>query len=438
MKQIIGIRYEDKYLMEKRVALVPEHVKQLTDAGFKVEVVPSEKRIFKDEEYVKSGAVLKPEPLNASLILGVKEMPIDYFKEGNTYIFFSHTIKGQPYNMPLLQNMIDHKINLIDYERIVDEQGRRLIFFGRFAGLAGMINSLWSLGVRMEKKGIETPFKKLKQTHNYNSLEEAKAVVKEIGDEIRLKGLPSELTPLTIGITGYGHVSKGAQEILELLPVREISPEELAGIKKQKSKPGNFIYKVVFKEKDLVKRIENPDSFSLEEYYHHPDMYKGIFEQYIPHLKILMNCMYWDERYPRIITKKFLKKAWDNGISIPEVIGDITCDPEGSVEITFKGTPIEDPVFVYNPETGKHTMGFDGEGVLVMAVDILPSELPRESSMAFSSALMPFLPQLATADFSVSFDNLEIPGPLKRGMILYHGAFTPDYTYMSEFITNKK
>ncbi len=434
MKHKIGIRYEDKYLMEKRVALVPEHVKQLVEKGIEIQVVPSEKRIFKDEEYREAGAVLREEPLDADVILGVKEMPLNYFKAHKTYIFFSHTIKGQPYNMPLLQNMMDSKINLIDYERIVDAQGRRLIFFGRFAGLAGTINALWSLGQRLHRKGLETPFYKLKQTHHYNSLEEAKAAVSAVGQEIARNKLPDGIAPVVVGITGYGNVSKGAQEILSLLPSVEIFPDDLLQLEKQKNLPSNVIYKVIFEEKHLARPQKAGKKFDLQEYYHFPERFEGVFEQYLPHLTVLMNCMYWDDRYPRIVTKDYLEMLWKKGTLKLEVIGDVTCDPDGSVEITHEGTPIEDPVFVYHPETRKPVMGFDGEGVLVMAVDILPSELPREASKAFSDALIKFLPGLLEADFEVPFEKLQVPDPLKKAMILYHGELTPDYQYLKEYL----
>ena len=434
MKHKIGIRYEDKYLMEKRVPLVPLHVKQLVEQGIEVQVVPSEKRIFKDDEYKAVGARMMPEPLDADVILGVKEMPLAYFQTKKTYIFFSHTIKGQVYNMPLLRNMMESKINLIDYERIVDEKGRRLIFFGHFAGLAGTINSLWSLGERMKRKGIETPFLKLKQTHNYNSLEEAKAVIKEVGIDIAENGLPEVLTPFVVGITGYGNVSKGAQEILELLPVKEISPADLLALRKNTDLPNNVIYKVVFKEEHLSVPKDKNKAFDLQEYYQHPERFTGVFEKYLPHLNVLMNCMYWDDRYPRIVTKDYLEKVWEKGEIHLEVIGDVTCDPDGSVEITHMGTAIEDPVFVYHPLQRDAKMGFDGEGILVMAVDILPSELPRESSQAFSDALIRFLPDLLKTDFEVPFEKLNMPAPLKSALILHHGRLTPDYQYLKNHI----
>jgi alpha-aminoadipic semialdehyde synthase len=435
MRHKIGIRYEDKYVLEKRVPLIPKHVKQLTDKGIDVEVVPSEKRIFKDEEYRKAGATITEEPMDADIILGVKEMPLDYFKSYGTYLFFSHTVKGQAYNMPLLKNMMEHKVNLIDYERIVDEKGRRLIFFGRFAGLAGMINSLWSLGQRLKVKGIKTPFTSLQQAHHYDSLEEAKAAVSKVGQEIARNGLPEQLKPLVVGITGYGHVSGGAQEILNLLPVIEISPADLLKLKSIKKIPSNVLYKVVFREEHLARPVSKAKAFELQEYYDHPEKFKGVFEQYLPHLSVLMNCIYWDARYPRIVTKSYLEKAFQQQNIKLEVIGDITCDPNGSVEITHKGTSISDPVFVYNPLTREPVSGFEGEGVLVMAVDILPSELPRESSVAFSEALIRYLSQLVTADLDVMFQDLNIPAPLKRAMVLHHGKLTPDYEYLNQYFS---
>jgi alpha-aminoadipic semialdehyde synthase len=431
----IGIRYEDKYVMERRVALVPEHVRQLIAQGIPFEVVKSAKRVFKDEEFADAGAELVDEITDAEVVLGVKEMPVGYFKEGKTYIFFSHTIKGQAYNMPLLKDMMARKVNLIDYERIADEQDRRLIFFGRFAGLAGMINSLWSLGERYAEFGIDTPFLKIQQTHHYDSLEEAKEVVSEVGSFIAKNGLSDTINPLVFGITGYGNVSKGAQEILDLLPVMEISPDDLHEKFRPGDIPNNLIYKVIFEEKHLSKPVIAGKEFDLEEYYKHPERFEDQFQQYIPHLSVLMNCMYWDDRYPRIVTKDYLEKLYKNGNPKLTVIGDITCDPDGSIECTHKGTEIEDPVFVYNPFTRAPTMGFKGKGILVMAVDILPSELPREASQTFSDALIDFMPEIATADFSVPFDQLKLPGPVKKALILHQGVLTPDYAYLSEYLT---
>lgn len=434
MKHKIGIRHEDKYKMERRVALPPDVVKDLIEQGFEVHVQKSPKRIFTDDEYKAVGAVLTDSLDECDVIFGVKEMPISFFEEGKTYIFFSHVIKGQPYNMPMLKKMMEKKTNLIEYEKIEDNTGKRLIFFGRFAGLAGMINSLWSLGQRLKVQGIDTPFTKISQSHKYNSLTEAEHAVKAVGEEIRKNGLPDELAPLTIGFTGYGNVSRGAQHIASLLPSVEISPNELLKLKESGEYSNKLVYKVVFKEEDIVEPVEEGYKFELLDYYNHPEKYKSQFEKYPPHLTILMNCMYWDERYPRILTKDYIASLFEKGEPKLKVIGDVTCDPDGSIEFTHKGTEIEDPVFVYDPVKRKPTMGFEGYGILVMAVDILPSELPRESSESFGKALEKFVPAIATADYNVDFEQLELPDEIKGAMILHKGKLTPKFKYIEEYL----
>lgn len=435
MNNIIGIRHEDKYVMERRVAIIPKHAKRLIEEqGLEILLQSSPKRVFTSDEFEKAGVKVMDDVSDAPVIFGVKEIPIDYFKEGTTYMFFSHVIKGQSYNMPMLRKMMEKKVNLIEYERVADDMGRRLIFFGKFAGLAGMINSLWSFGQRMREKGIDTPFLKLKQSHKYHSLDEAKKVISEVGHEIAEKGLPVEISPMTIGFTGYGNVSNGAQEIASLLPVKEVSPKEFLDLKNRKGLPTNVVYKVVFKESDLSRSINNSDEFDLEDYYAHPENYESDFEQYIPHLSILMNCMYWDDRYPRIVTKDYLEKLFKDGDPKLTVIGDVTCDPDGSIECTHIGTEIEDPVFVYNPFTREPTMGFKGDGLLIMSVDILPSELPRESSIGFSDALFKYVKDIATADYSLPFDQLKLPKPIKRAMILHKGELTPEFKYIEEYL----
>ena len=436
MNKKFGIRLEDKYVMERRVSITPGHVKRLIqDEGLEVYVEPSAKRIFSDEEFKKAGANLTSDLSDPPVIFGVKEMPISFFEDQKTYIFFSHVIKGQSYNMPMLKAMMDKKCTLVEYEKIADDQGRRLIFFGRFAGLAGMINSLWSLGQRLKVQGIGNPFSTLKQSHLYYSLEEAKLEIAKVGEHIAAHGLPKEICPLTIGFTGYGNVSKGAQEIADLLPITEINPEELLKLKKSRVIHNNkVLYKVVFKESDISSPIDKNKKFVLEHYYNHPEQYKNAFEKYVPHLTILMNCMYWDDKYPRIITKDFLAELHVKGGSKLKVIGDITCDPDGSIECTHVGTEIEDPVFVYNPQTRTPKMGFKGEGILVMSVDILPSELPRDSSIAFGDALFQYIKPIVIADYNQPFEKLNLPDPIKRAVIIHQGVLTPNYQYIKKFL----
>ena len=431
MKAVIGIRHEDKYLMERRTPITPSHAEKLIkqhDLDIFVETSP--KRIFTDREYEAAGAIVVKDLSEAPVIFGVKEIPLAAFEKNKTYVFFSHVIKGQPYNMPMLKKMMEMGCNLIDYERIVDDQNKRLIFFGKFAGLAGMINSLWSMGERLKELGYnDNPFLGVRQSYQYASLTDAKEAVSAVGRQIAEKGLPPALLPLTIGFTGYGNVSIGAQEIANLLSSIEITPKQLLELENRKHIPNNIIYKVVFKEEDLSKRKDG-SLFDLQDYYAHPEKYENDFEQYIPHLSILMNCMYWDTRYPRIVTKQYIKELSAACNPKLAIIGDVTCDPDGSVEFTHKGTEIEDPVFVYDPVTDQAHMGFKGNGILVMAVDILPSELPLDSSVAFADALFPFVKAIAEADFDVPYGEITLPGPIKKALILHKGKRTPDYQYI--------
>lgn len=435
MSNFIGIRHEDKYVMERRAPLTPKHVERLIKTK-KLDFVvqTSEKRVFTDEEYIKAGAKIAKDLKKCSVIFGVKEMPESFFEEDKTYIFFSHVIKGQVYNMPMLKKMMEMKCNLIDYERVVDEQGKRLIFFGRYAGLAGMINSLWSLGLRLKEAGYKTPFARIKQAHQYSSLAEVREVISAVGQEIAEKGMPEELRPFTVAFTGYGNVSQGAQEILGLLPVKEISPEKLLYLKRRSRLPDNLIYKIIFKEEHLVEPINENEEFDLHEYYASPEKFKSSFEKYIPHIDMLINCIYWDSRYPRLVTKDYLEQLHATGTPKLKVIGDISCDVNGSVECTEKGTEIEDPIFVYHPDARTYTMGHKGEGILVMAVDILPSELPRDSSAGFADVLINYVKAIADCDFNEDFLTLDLPNPIKSALILHRGELTPHFKYLEEHL----
>lgn len=431
MSNFIGIRHEDRYAMERRAPLTPRQVERLIKHK-KLDIIVqySDKRVFTEDEYVRAGAKMAKDLKKCSVIFGVKEMPMDFFEENKTYIFFSHVIKGQPYNMPMLRRMAELKCNLIDYEKIVDEQGKRLIFFGRYAGLAGMINSLWSLGLKLKEQGFKTPFLQIRQAHTYASLEDARKAVSAVGQEIAEKGLPEELRPLTIAFTGYGNVSGGAQEILGLLPIKEISPEKLLALRRRTNLPANLIYKVVFREQDLVEKKEPDPEFDLLDYYANPQSYESVFGKYLPHIDMLINCIYWDARYPRLITKDQIEKLFRKGDMRLKVVGDISCDVNGSVEFTDKATEIEDPVFVYHPVDRTISMGYKGEGVLVMSVDILPAELPRDSSNGFSDVLANYVKPIADCDFNEEFEDLDLPRAIKKGLILHKGILTPDFEYL--------
>ncbi len=175
MNVCIGIRREDKSRWERRVPVTPEDARELKEEhGIEVWVQPSSIRVFSEEEFTQAGATVQEDLSPCPVIFAVKEMPLDFFEPGKTYVFFAHVIKGQPYNMPMLKKMLELGCNLIDYEKVTDEKGRRLIFFGRHAGIAGMIETLWALGQRLDWEGIPNPFTQLKHTYQYKDLAEAK------------------------------------------------------------------------------------------------------------------------------------------------------------------------------------------------------------------------------------------------------------------------
>jgi alpha-aminoadipic semialdehyde synthase len=436
MNHTIGIRREDKNRWERRVPLIPVDVKELIESrSINVCLQPSSIRIFPDEEYIKVGAKIQEDLSGCPIIFAVKEIPLHFFQAGKTYIFFSHVIKGQKHNMPMLKRIMSLGGNLIDYEKVIDEEGRRLIFFGRHAGLAGMIDTLWALGQRLTWEGIPNPFAVIKNAYKYNSLTEAMESISRVGEKIRKDGLPKKVIPLIFGISGYGHVSNGAQEIIDLLPFEQINPEDFTSRVKQSSFSGDRIYKVVFKEEHMVEPVSPNNHFELKDYYEHPQKYRSKFESYIPHLSVLMNCIYWDERYPRLVTKKFLKKLYaEEERPRLRIIGDISCDVEGSIECTVKVTQPDNPVYVYNPIEDQIIDGYEGKGVVVLAVDNLPCEISKEASTDFSKVLKPFIPQIVKADFSVNFDQCVLPTSIKNAVIVYHGELTPDYRYIQDFL----
>lgn len=431
MTDIIGIRREDKNRWERRVPLIPQDVKRLiNEYNIRLRIQPSSIRVFPDTDYVKMGAEIKEDISDCPIVFAVKEIPLDFFCPGNTYIFFSHTIKGQSYNMPMLKRMMERGCQLIDYERIMDKNGRRLIAFGRYAGIAGMIDTLWALGKRLRWEGINNPFTRIKRAYEYRETKDAKEHITQVGKEIIEKGLDNSLCPILFAFAGYGNVSGGAQEILDCLPVEEIPPDEIAN---SDSSSNRVLYKVVFKEKDMVESISGA-SFDLMDYYKHPNKYRSRFHDYVPYITVLINCIYWEAKYPRFVTKEYLKQLYEMENPRLRVIGDISCDIEGAIQCTLHSTTPDNPVFVYDPFNDAAKDGYKGRGPVIMAIDNLPCEIPVESSIHFSNTLMRFIPDVVKADFSKSFENCNLPYEIKNGVILYGGKLADNFKYLEKYL----
>lgn len=431
----IGIRREDKNRWERRTPITPDGARALAAQGIQVYIQPSPIRAYAAEEFIAAGATVQEDLSACPVVFAVKEIPAAFFRPGGAYMFFAHVIKGQPYNMPMLRRLLELGCTLIDYEKVTDEEGRRLIFFGRHAGLAGAIETLRALGQRLAWQGVATPFADIRHAWDYHDLAEAQAAIARAGEVIRAEGLPEAITPLTIGVTGYGNVSKGAWEILNLLPLEMIEPEQLADIVGGGTASRHVLYAAQFRRHHLVTPKDDLGSSDCRRYYDCPENFRPIFEQHLPHLSVMVNGIYWDARFPRLVTREGLRRLAEAGRLRLHVIGDVSCDVEGSVEVTVKATEPGDPVFVYDPLTGEVRDGYQGPGVAVMAVDILPSELPRDASENFSTVLTPYVAAIAAADFDAPFEALALPPEIKRAVIVHRGELTPEYRHLARYLS---
>ena len=421
----IGVPAEHKNLFERRTAVIPEVAGRLVNAGIPVLVERSRQRVFGEQLYIDQGAKIVDSLDDANFIVGVKEPPVDSIA-GKVYMMFSHTIKGQSYNMPLLQRFLDAGATLIDYELIRDAKGNRLVAFGRFAGIAGMNDALWTLGQKLLAKGISSVLDLFGPAHQYRDLDHLFDHLKYLGKLIKEKGLPGLVNPLIVGITGYGRVARGSVEVLEALGGQRVRPEDLGDITKQ------GLFYTVFEEHHMFQRKDG--GFDLQEYYDHPELYHSVFEPFVPKMHILMNSIYWEPKYPRIMTRDFIRQTHDQKDFRLQVLGDTTCDPGGACEITVRCTGPGNPSYTYLPGDDAFARAVVGEGITIFAVENLPAEVPVDSSRAFSLALEPFLASVATADFKKGLDDLSLPREIKQAIIVLNGKLTPKFQYLMDFL----
>jgi alpha-aminoadipic semialdehyde synthase len=429
----IGIRREDKSIWERRTPLTPGDLSDLAGQGRTVAVESSGHRVFSDADFAAAGVPVQPDIRDCGLILGIKEIPLSAFQPGTVHLFFSHVVKGQPFNMPMLRRMMERRVTLFDYERIVDENGRRLIFFGRHAGLAGMVNTLWALGRRLRGEGVSSPLDGLRQMREYADLEEALAAMAALKRSLRTAGVPAEVHPLLIGRVGGGNAGRGADEILAAAGAETA---EIGDIATLAQRPADRIYRLPIRKSDWIEPRNSSQSWDEADYLRHgTDRYKGDFLPLARHLSALVNCMYWDRRYPRLLTRTDFQTLY-SGENPPRlrVIGDIGCDVNGPLACTVRATDPGTPVYTYDPAAEEARDGVCGPGPAVMAVYMLPAEIPRESSIYFSGALKPFIPALAAADYSRPAGELALPPELRRAMILHRGELTPAYEYLRESV----
>jgi alpha-aminoadipic semialdehyde synthase len=448
---IVGIRREGKSRWERRSPLAPVHVKALVERGIKVLVQPSTIRVYHDSKYQEAGAIISEDLSSCGLILGVKEVPGDQLIPEKTYMFFSHTIKAQPYNMPMLDLILSRKIRLIDYEKITDDSGARTIFFGRYAGLAGATDLLHALGDRLLALGSSTPFLHLGYSYMYSSLNAAKEAVESVGEEIASVGLPPNFSPLLFGFISNGNSSRGAQEIINMLPHTWIKPSEVDALMAEAKKNPtdkkftHQVFATIIEGDDYMVAKEDSSMkgkpFDKKHYYTHPSEYRSIFhEKFAPHLSVIMNCRYWDERFDRMITNQQMKTLVETGTSRLIAVADISCDPQGSLEFLAKTTSIDAPLFVYDPKSREiYEPSSDKDymyrpGIVMLAVDNLPTELPKEATTYFGDKLVGHVEAIAKSRTLAPYEEMakELPKDIYRAVVTANGALTPPFAYIAE------
>lgn len=425
---MIGIRREDKNPWERRSPLTPDHVADLSRTHrLRFRVQPSPLRVFPDIDFAAAGAELAEDLSPCRTILGIKEIPPGLLLPERTYVFFSHTTKGQAYNMPMLRRILELRCTLVDYERIVDDRGRRLVFFGRHAGHAGMIDTLWALGRRLALEGLRTGLEELRLAHEYSSLDEATHHITRVGERVRHVGLPDSLHPLVFAFTGSGNVTRGALEIFDRLPTQELFPEDLARLASDPLRPRNVFYGVHLDRPSRYERRDgapfDPDDLRLR-----PERYRSATPRWLPHVTVIVNGAFWDPALPRLVTRDDLRALY-GGRAAPRlrVIADIACDIGGGCEATVRASTPGDPVYVYDPDRGDERSGIEGRGPVVLAVDNLPCELPVESSEHFGDALLRYVPALDRCPWDEPIEALGLPGEIVRAIVAHRGELAPGY-----------
>ncbi len=452
MKNTIGILREGRSKRgEKRVAVTPAYAKQIVEWGHKLivqsafhPVSKDEKRAFHDKEYKNAGADISEDLSPAKVIFGLKEIFHTTILPDKAYYFFSHTYKGQIKNRPMLKKLVERKASIIDYELISDEKGSRLITaFTYNAGYAGMVDTLWTLGKRLKLKNIPNAFEAIPQAVDGQDLASVKNILKKVSEKIKREGTPQNIPPVIVCFLGKGKTAFGAREIFNILPHEDIDLDSLAEVFKSGSRKKLYALQLGTEDSYRLKKSSRfSDSYydSLHTrdkqklYMENPGEFKSNLDKVLPYITILMNCITWSDEYPRTVTKSLLKEIYANHKTL-KAIGDITCDPNGSIEFS-KETWIDDPVYIYNPLTEKIKDGFEGEGVAVMAVTNLPCEFSADASRQFSDDLSLFLKSIVKADYDHSLDESNLPDEIKRAVILWKGKFTKNFGYMKVYLQN--
>ncbi|XP_057655384.1 alpha-aminoadipic semialdehyde synthase, mitochondrial isoform X1 [Diorhabda carinulata] len=442
--KVIAIRREDQSIWERRAPFAPYHVRKLVKKGIKVIVQPSNRRAYPMQAYLNAGATVHEDISEASVIFGVKQVPVEQLIPEKTYCMFSHTIKAQESNLPLLDAILEKKIRLIDYEKLMNEKGNRVVAFGKMAGIAGTINILHGLGLRLLALGHHTPFMHIGPPHNYRNSSMARQAVRDAGYEIALGLMPKSIGPLTFVFTGSGNVSQGSQEVFQELPHEYVTPEFLRKAAEHGSL--NKVYGCEVRRNHYLERADG-GGFDPVEYEEHPERYISTFSKKIaPYASVIINGIYWAVNSPKLLTipdaKHLLKSAhtpWlptsHGSPALPHrMLGicDISADPGGSIEFMNECTTIDTPFCLYDADRNKDTNSFNGPGVLVCSIDNMPTQIPRESTDFFGDLLFPFTTDILQSNAQRPLESHNFSPVINGAIIASNGKLTPNYEYITE------
>jgi saccharopine dehydrogenase (NAD+, L-lysine forming) len=395
---VLGLIREGKIPADNRVALTPAQCKWVLKNSSDVKIIAqtSTHRCFSDKEYISAGVEIGEDMSACDILFGIKEVPVQELIEGKTYLFFSHTKKKQSWNQPLFRAIINKKITLIDYECLEHDDGQRIIGFGFFAGIVGAHNGLMAYGNRTAMYNLQRVYKQKsfrELIHSYFGL---------------------RLPNVKIAVTGSGRVAHGIVEIMNLVGIHEVEPEDY--LKRRFSYP---VY-TQLKGADLY-RQKGTSAYKRDDFHEHPENYECQFLPYAGQTDILMNGVYWEPHIPRLFDKTDIGS--DNFII--QTIADITDDENGSVPINLGDQTIENPIYGVNKFSLKKTAPYLKDSIDVMAVGNLPNELPRDASRYFGEQVIKFvLEDIIKEEKSII---------IKNATMVDQGKLTSAFEYLKDY-----
>lgn len=397
-----GIIKERKNPPDRRVVFTPEELVRLKnehpEAAIKVE--SSDIRVFTDDEYSNVGLEVATDMTDCDVLFGVKEVPVAALIPNKKYFFFSHTIKKQPYNRKLLQAILEKNIELYDHETIVDAKNKRLIGFGRYAGIVGAYNGLRAFGQKFDLFNLP----KAETLHGKD----------ELIARLKRKVFP----PIKVVLTGHGKVGMGAKEILDGVKFKEVSVNDF--LTKNYTQP-------VYVQIDVLDYNKRKDGQVLDNYdfYKNPEEYVSDFERFTKVADVYMAGHFYGNGAPVILSREMLN-APDNKVKI---VADISCDVDGPIACTLKASTIANPFFGYLPSEHKEVDMMHPAAIVVMSVDNLPCELPKDASEGFGEMFMEHV--------IPSFFNNDKDGILARAKMTENGKLTPRFAYLQDYVDGK-